>query len=679
MDELELSRVERWRKGIFADDLLAAPPIIPSEEWAQLYLGPDAPEAFCNIQGYIDESEKRLGHRRRKERSMRVAVRMLLGTLLLAGVGFGIQQYRAGLEKASEAKKRLQVISAFAKTADELAPPISSNAKSALAGAEQQTEKITQALLTAGVASPPDGETIADLVSAREVAERAADAMEKLANSMKEAADITNDTRLNATSAELGRDATEVRDRRQALQRSSEAFKAIEAAIETRLTAAEHDLTGLNAGQMEIDLVIAKKEKEIPAATANLSAVDAILAAANALGFENEDFQKFEGRYSALDRTLDAVQKLSVGAVAPLATLKPDAARGLKHTGKVNRVRFITSPNGTPLIVSAGEDRNVWLWSAKGTQLAKIATSSAINDLSFRARANAVAVAGSGGIVRILLLTDSSDRAAFKGESFNWHSDSVTDVEISHGGERVVSGSADRTVRVFDSRTLAQLYFTSPPLPGTVTSVVFHRGDNLVVSSCDDGGVRLHTIDQPGVQLLGEKMGAPARRGEFSSDGTLVIAASGDKTARVWTVSDRREIVNLAHPAPVTQATFRPIKESEDHTFITCATNGEVRFVRMTNDTAAGSVPAVTVLKPRHPGSALSASWSADGHWLATVGGGEVLLWDCASFFPVARARLSGLHKDTSRAEFSADAKLLVTYGGDNIAYLWDLTKIPEL
>ena len=233
-------------------------------------------------------------------------------------------------------------------------------------------------------------------------------------------------------------------------------------------------------------------------------------------------------------------------------------------------------------------------------------------------------------------------------------------------------------MRVFDSRTLAQLYFTSPPLPGTVTSVVFHRGDNLVVSSCDDGGVSLHSIDQPGVQLLGEKMGAPARRAEFSSDGTLVIAASGDKTARVWTVSDRREIVNLVHPAPVTQATFRPVKESEGYTFITCATNGEVRFVQMTNDTAAGSGPAVTVLKPRHPGSALSASWSADGRWMATVGGGEVLLWEWASDFPVARVRLSGLHRDTSRAEFSPDARVLATFGGDNTVNVWDLTKIPE-
>jgi WD40 repeat protein len=686
MDELELSRVERWRKGVFADDLLAAPPIIPSEEWARLYLGADAPDAFRKIQGYIDESKKRLDHRRRKERSTRVALRMLLLILLLAGIGFGIQQYRSGIEKASDAKKRLQVISTFAKTADELAPPIAANAKSALAEAEQQTEKLTKALRTAGVAAPPDEETIADLVSTRRVAERSADAMEKLANSMNEAALITNDSRLKATSADLGRDATEVRNRREALQRSPEALSAIEAALETRLKAAERDLAGLNADQLDTELVKAKKEKEIPAASANLSALDGIIAAALALGFEVSDFKRFDTQFAVLFRTLDAIQKLSSGAAASLATWNLDAAQALTQTGKVNRVRFVTSPNGTRLIVSAGEDRNVWFWSTDGRPLARVATSSAVNDLAFSADAKAIAAASNGSTVRILRWTDLSNPVSFKTEAFERHSDSVTDVEFSHGGERIVSGSADRTVRVFNSRTLAPLYFTSPPLPGIVTAAKFHPGDNLVVSGCDDGGVRLHTIDQPGVQLLGEKMGAPARRPEFSPDGQLVIAASGDKTARVWTIEDRHEIVKLAHSAPVTQATFRPIKELEGYTFITCATNGEVRFVRMMN-AAANSAPSATILEPRHLGSALSASWSADGRWLATVGlarladnrvGGEVLVWDLVSDFPVARLRLSGLPAGTARAEFSPDARLLVAYGGDNIAYIWDLTKIPE-
>jgi WD40 repeat protein len=61
---------------------------------------------------------------------------------------------------------------------------------------------------------------------------------------------------------------------------------------------------------------------------------------------------------------------------------------------------------------------------------------------------------------------------------------------------------------------------------------------------------------------------------------------------------------------------------------------------------------------------------------LVTVGGGEVILWKWTNDLPVARLRLVDLNSDTSRAEFSPDAGLLVTYGGDQTAYIWDLTKL---
>lgn len=75
--------------------------------------------------------------------------------------------------------------------------------------------------------------------------------------------------------------------------------------------------------------------------------------------------------------------------------------------------------------------------------------------------------------------------------------------------------------------------------------------------------------------------------------------------------------------------------------------------------------------------SAVLAPWSADGRWLATVGEGEIILWKCVIDCPIARLRIVDLYPATSRAEFSPDARLLVTYGGDSLAYVWDLEKLP--
>ena len=266
------------------------------------------------------------------------------------------------------------------------------------------------------------------------------------------------------------------------------------------------------------------------------------------------------------------------------------------------------------------------------------------------------------------------DRAEIESGAFTPHRDTVTDVEFSHGGARIASASADRTVRVFESKSpLKQLYYTSPPLPGIVTSVQFHPKDNIVLSSCDDGGVRLHDVDPPAVQLLG-KFGAPARRAEFDHTGTWVVAASGDGEARVWPIKsskdDRRRSVGYKHDAPVTHATFQPIPAPGRKLFVTTATNGRVTTWRLTVEG-----DNETPLEPAHPGAAVFAQWSKDGRRLTTVGGGEVLLWEWKAETDeiIARLRLAELPKETSRAEFSPDGKLLVTYGADEIAYVWKL------
>ena len=65
------------------------------------------------------------------------------------------------------------------------------------------------------------------------------------------------------------------------------------------------------------------------------------------------------------------------------------------------------------------------------------------------------------------------------------------------------------------------------------------------------------------------------------------------------------------------------------------------------------------------------------GAWLATVGGGEVILWRWNGDDPVVVLRIVDLNPAPSLAEFSPDGRLLVTYGGDEIAHVWDLTKLP--
>ncbi|KAF8593060.1 WD40 repeat-like protein [Ceratobasidium sp. AG-I] len=71
------------------------------------------------------------------------------------------------------------------------------------------------------------------------------------------------------------------------------------------------------------------------------------------------------------------------------------------------------------------------------------------------------------------------------------HSDSVTSVAFSPGGDRIVSGSDDNTVRMWDTKTGAAI---GEPLVGHsswVTSVAFSPGGDHIVSGSRDNTARM--------------------------------------------------------------------------------------------------------------------------------------------------------------------------------------------
>ncbi len=623
----------------------------------------------------LEEEKKRdaIKIRRAKERRQNLLLTATGGTALAL---FVIGLVMANLWK--NAANSRQQAEAAAISIGAAATDIVASGKAALSDAEQRAAKLIAAIRQAGDGPAPSPEATDGLLNARTASESAAKAIENLATACEKAVGDRGEVRqLSELVETLKGQAREVRQRHDALKKSADAWDAVKDSIGLRLNHAEEMLGQLGGIAAPEAAVVTAKEKEISAAATDLKVIGGIQQAAFAFGFEGANYKLFADRIAKIETTLNLLRKTQVSTSNPsLTEISPEQAIALKHTGKVNRVRFGPMPDKLPLIASACEDRSIWIWRVDGKLRTKIPTSSAVNDIAFSPGGDAVAMASDGKTVRVvrglglLSLKEGSD---FTATDFNQHKDSITDVEFSHGGERIASASADRTVRVFDSRSMAQL-FNSQPLPGIVTAVQFHRGDNLVVSGCDDGGVRLHTIDYPETQLLGT-MGAPARRPEFSYDGKLVIAASGDKTARVWPIVGPRELVKVEHPAAVTQATFRPLIDAKGYTFVTGATNGEVRFVSVTDVTATSAATKVKVLEAHHPGPVVSATWSADGRLLATVGGGETIIWEISTDLPWPRARLINLG-ETSRAEFSSDSKSLVTYGGSDTAYVWDLSKM---
>ena len=132
----------------------------------------------------------------------------------------------------------------------------------------------------------------------------------------------------------------------------------------------------------------------------------------------------------------------------------------------------------------------------------------------------------------------------------------MTAVSFSPDGRRVVTGSTDKTARIWDAITGDELVtLQGPPTP--VRAAMFSPDGQRVVTIPPDGTVRVWDSTK-GVQLRalkGHKL--LVMSAAFSPDGQRLLTVSLDLTVRVWSVATGDELAVLkGHSKPINSAAF---------------------------------------------------------------------------------------------------------------------------
>jgi WD40 repeat protein len=196
---------------------------------------------------------------------------------------------------------------------------------------------------------------------------------------------------------------------------------------------------------------------------------------------------------------------------------------------------------------------------------------------------------------------------------------------------------------------------------GAVYSAVFSPDGTRVISASDDRTARLW--DAATGKQIAILRGHEGRvvRAAFSPDGTRVVTASLDKTARLWNAATGKQVALLGeHANTVGSAVFSPdgtriISASDDGTarLWDAATGKQIAFLR------------------GHDDAIQSVAFSPDGTRVVTASEDNTArLWDATTGKQIAILRGHG--EAVNSAAFSPGGTRIVTASSDNTARLWD-------
>ncbi|CAG7855299.1 COMPASS-like H3K4 histone methylase component WDR5B {ECO:0000303/PubMed:19567704} Short=AtWDR5B {ECO:0000303/PubMed:19567704} [Serendipita indica DSM 11827] len=251
-------------------------------------------------------------------------------------------------------------------------------------------------------------------------------------------------------------------------------------------------------------------------------------------------------------------------------------------------------------------------------------------------------------------------------EALRGHTKSVTAIAFSPDGLRILSGSEDNTIRLWDAETGQSLGEPLRGHTGSVNAVAFSPDGSQIASGSNDETIRLWNAE------TGQSLGEPFRGHQgsvnavaFSPDGSKIASGSNDDTIRLWDAEIGQPLGEplLGHTRLVSAVAFSPdgsriVSGSYDSTIrLWDADTGQTL-----GEPLSGHTDWVTAVA-FSPDSSRIVSGSYDT---------EIRLWNAETGQPLGEP-LRGHTRMVSTVAFSRAGSQIVSGSDDHTIRLWDV------